>query len=243
MDQKKVKVWGVKVSTLGLEETIEWIGRNNGTVYCCTLNEVMMADKDVKFRKILSRGNLLTADGMPLVLMARLKTGRGERVYGPELMGKLLFANDELGIKQVLIGDEKNRQYFEKFGKYINLPHKDEFAESDYLRMVKEIKKSQARLVWVGLGAKKQIVVADELSKRLPDRVLVTVGAAFDFISGNKKQAPKWLRRAGGEWLFRLICEPKRLARRYGEIVLFVILKMVKSIVFNRFGHKTGLLK
>jgi len=235
------------MSTLGLEETIEWIGRNNGTVYCCTLNEVMMADKDVKFRKILGRGNLLTMDGMPLVLMVKLKTGRGERVYGPELMGKLLITNSavpvgrqELRIKQVFIGDEKNKRYFEKFGMYIDLPHKDEFVESDYLRMIKVIKKSQARLVWIGLGARKQIVVADELSKRLPDRVLVTVGAAFDFISGNKKQAPKWLRKSGGEWLFRLIYEPKRLAGRYGEIVLFVISKMLKSIVLNRFGHKTG---
>jgi len=240
MDQKKVKVWGLEMSTLGLEETIGWIGRNNGTVYCCTLNEVMMADKDIKVRKILSRGGLLTMDGMPLVWMVKLKTGRAERVYGPELMEKLLITNYKSGIKQVLIGDEKNIRYFEKYGKYINLPHKDEFIESDYLRMVKIIKKSRARVVWVGLGAKKQIVVADELSKRIPDRVLVTVGAAFDFISGNKKQAPKWLRRAGGEWLFRLIYEPKRLAGRYGEIVLFVMSRMLKSIILNRFGHKTG---
>lgn len=43
----------------------------------------------------------------------------------------------------------------------------------------------------------------------------VGVGAAFDFVAGAKAQAPAWLQRAGLEWLFRLACEPRRLARRY----------------------------
>ncbi len=45
--------------------------------------------------------------------------------------------------------------------------------------------------------------------------VLIGVGAAFDFVSGNKPQAPRWMQRSGLEWLFRLMTEPRRLGRRY----------------------------
>ena len=44
---------------------------------------------------------------------------------------------------------------------------------------------------------------------------MVGVGAAFDFIAGAKRQSPRWMQRAGLEWLFRLLAEPRRLWRRY----------------------------
>ena len=74
-------------------------------------------------------------------------------------------------------------------------------------------------------------MVADDLKKRLPDKVYVTVGAAFDFLSGNKKQAPKWLRNMGGEWLFRLLCEPIRLGKRYLKIIGFLVNRIVGETV------------
>ena len=54
--------------------------------------------------------------------------------------------------------------------------------------------------------------------------VLVGVGAAFDFISGHKSQAPRWIQRSGLEWLFRLATEPRRLWPRYRRYPLFAIL-------------------
>ena len=99
-----------------------------------------------------------------------------------------------------------------------------------YQMIVEKIKNSKARVVWLGLGAKKQIVMANSLYKMLPDRVYITVGAAFDFISKNKKQAPKWLRNLGGEWLFRCIQEPGRLAKRYKNIVSFMVRRAIRSL-------------
>jgi N-acetylglucosaminyldiphosphoundecaprenol N-acetyl-beta-D-mannosaminyltransferase len=237
MGQKKVKLLGLEISTRSLGETVEWISKNTGTVYCCTLNEVMMAEEEKSFKKILERGDLLTADGMPLVWWMKFKTGRGERVYGPELLNKLLIANYELRIKHLFIGDRNNKKYFKKYGDYLVLPYKDKFEESDYEMMVEEIKKSGAKVVWIGLGTEKQIIAADELRKRLPDRVYVTVGAAFDFLSGNKKQAPKWLRNAGGEWLFRLIMEPKRLGKRYLKMIFFLG-RYVFNCLFHAFSSQ-----
>jgi len=45
--------------------------------------------------------------------------------------------------------------------------------------------------------------------------VMFAVGAAFDFISGNKRRAPRWMRNCGLEWVFRMMMEPRRLAMRY----------------------------
>ena len=61
--------------------------------------------------------------------------------------------------------------------------------------------------------------------------VMVGVGAAFDFIAGAKKQAPRWMRECGLEWLFRLLQEPRRLWRRYlvygSEFAFLVILEQL----------------
>lgn len=220
---KKNKCFGLNISTLKLCEVLKKIQTmKKGTVYCCSLNEAMMASEDKKINNILSSGNILTPDGMPLVWSLRLKGYKEvERVYGPELLEKFLLIN-KTKIKCLFIGGIKNKKYFSKFGKYLVLPYKDKFNNYDYKEIVEKIKKSQAMIIWIGLGAKKQLLMADELFKRLPKRVYVTVGAAFDFLSGYKKQAPKWLRQIGGEWLFRLFLEPKRLSTRYLNIMFFL---------------------
>ncbi len=74
---------------------------------------------------------------------------------------------------------------------------------------------SGADIVWVGLGAPRQEVWMSAHKGRVGAPVLVGVGAAFDFLSGRKPQAPRWVQRSGLEWLFRLGSEPRRLWKRY----------------------------
>ena len=66
---------------------------------------------------------------------------------------------------------------------------------------------------------------------RIDAPVMVGVGAAFDFLSGSKKQAPLWMQRNGLEWLFRLTMEPKRLWRRYIAIIpTFLVLASAQLV-------------
>ena len=65
--------------------------------------------------------------------------------------------------------------------------------------------------------------------------VLIGVGAAFDFLSGRKRQAPRWVQRSGLEWLFRLATEPGRLWRRYAQYPLFVVLVLLQAIGLTRY--------
>lgn len=83
------------------------------------------------------------------------------------------------------------------------------------------INSANADVVRVGASTPKQEVWMAEHVGRVTAPVLVGVGAAFDFLSGNKSQAPRFLQRAGLVWLFRLATEPGRLWRRYAEYPLF----------------------
>src|SRR5260370_11260918 len=77
------------------------------------------------------------------------------------------------------------------------------------------ISRAAPAVLWVGLGTPKQERWMHEHRDRLHVPVLVSVGAAFDILSGRRHQAPRWMREHGLEWLFRLLQEPRRLWRRY----------------------------
>ena len=78
-----------------------------------------------------------------------------------------------------------------------------------------KINAARPDVVWVGLGMPKQDLWAAKHQDSIEAPVIMAVGAAFDFHADIVRQAPRWLQRSGGEWLFRLIQEPRRLWRRY----------------------------
>jgi N-acetylglucosaminyldiphosphoundecaprenol N-acetyl-beta-D-mannosaminyltransferase len=69
-------------------------------------------------------------------------------------------------------------------------------------------------MLFVGLGCPKQEYWIMQHRGRIP-AVMLGIGAAFDFLAGSKRQAPRWMMRNGLEWMFRLASEPRRLAGRY----------------------------
>lgn len=249
-----MKISGVKISGLNLEKTVKTVinhgDRHAGMkVFFCTLNDLMEAEKDDDFRKILNDG-MATADGMPLVWWHRLHGVAAERVYGPDTMHLVLNRGREHNLVHYFIGDEQKKDLLPKklvqlypgvnIAGYMVLPWKNEFDDHDINMIVEDIKLTKADLVWVGVGARKQVILADKLFEKLPNRVYLTVGAAFDFLGGTKKQAPKWLRSIGGEWAFRLVTEPRRLTKRYLEISTYLLTKLFRLVVLNGFGHKSG---
>jgi len=87
------------------------------------------------------------------------------------------------------------------------------FSEN-YLKVLQELSSTQPTIIWVGLGSPKQDYLAEFIAKEFPASV-VAIGAAFDFVSGRKTEAPKVLQKLSLEWLFRLVSEPRRLGKRY----------------------------
>jgi N-acetylglucosaminyldiphosphoundecaprenol N-acetyl-beta-D-mannosaminyltransferase len=96
--------------------------------------------------------------------------------------------------------------------------------------VISKINSAQADIVWVGLSSPKQEYWMHEHLGKLNAPVMVGVGAAFDFLSGCKPQAPAWMQRNGLEWLFRFVHEPRRLWPRYRQYPKFVLLVIAESL-------------
>jgi N-acetylglucosaminyldiphosphoundecaprenol N-acetyl-beta-D-mannosaminyltransferase len=188
------------------------------------------AQKDPSFKNILSSFYLNLPDGMPLVWWGRLKGhATMDRCYGPDFFAAILQATSGLEVAHFFCGGkpgvaEALKQAVEfKFGnKRVSGTYSPPFSpmqEDDWENLVVKINESGAQIIWIGLSTPKQEKFAYELAKRVKVRYIITIGAAFDFHTGRLAQAPTWMQRSGLEWFYRLCKEPRRLWKRYIEIV------------------------
>jgi N-acetylglucosaminyldiphosphoundecaprenol N-acetyl-beta-D-mannosaminyltransferase len=90
-----------------------------------------------------------------------------------------------------------------------------EIGSPEDVALTSELRSSGAGVVFVSLGAPRQAIWMARHTADLPNSVLVGVGAAVDVLAGRVSAAPVWMTRVGLEWLYRLLHEPRRLARRY----------------------------
>jgi N-acetylglucosaminyldiphosphoundecaprenol N-acetyl-beta-D-mannosaminyltransferase len=103
--------------------------------------------------------------------------------------------------------------------------------------IIDQINQAAPDIIWVGLGTPKQDLWMAMHRDVLTAPVLIGVGAAFDFHTGAIPQAPKWMQRAGLEWLFRLWQEPKRLWYRYLVYnPLFILLILAQALGLRQYS-------
>jgi N-acetylglucosaminyldiphosphoundecaprenol N-acetyl-beta-D-mannosaminyltransferase len=205
---------------------IEWAQAGESRYVCvASVNNVMHARDEAGYRDIMNRADLVTPDGMPLVWgLRRLGVGHATRVYGPTLTPRVCELASREGVPVGFYGgtpEVLERLHANLLRDYPALdivyswppPFRALSAEEEE-KVTRDIAASGARIVFVGLGTPKQEQWMDRNRGSL-DAVMLGVGAAFDFIAGEKKQAPRWMQDRGLEWLFRLVSEPKRLWKRY----------------------------
>lgn len=228
---ERVNVLGLGISAVNLDAAVQWvhhcIERREKTYICvATVHGVMECQQDSELMEIFNASGLVTADGMPLVWILRSRGYANQtRVYGPDLMLEICRSSVEHGYRHFMYGGAPG--VAESLAKILadtmdgiqivgtHSPPFHELTEAEDSEIVREINSARPDIVWVGLGTPKQERwMADHL-KRLNASVLIGVGAAFDFLSGNKAQAPRWMRNNGLEWAFRLATEPRRLWKRY----------------------------
>lgn len=249
---KRVNILGVHVSAINLSQALEtideWITHRERHYICVRdVHGVMKCQKDEELRSIHDRAGLVTPDGMPLVWLNRLHGQRHVgRVYGPDLMRAVFAISVGKGYRHFLYGGnegvaetlaEKLKQRFpgvQIMGTFCP-PFRDLTAQEDS-KMIRTINQAQADIVWVGLSTPKQEHWMAKHTGLLNAPVLIGVGAAFDFLSDNKKQAPKWMQRSGLEWLFRLFSEPQRLWKRYlTTIPKFIFLTCLQLLGLKKY--------
>lgn len=195
-------------------------------VHLVNAYSVALADASPDLAGVFTEGGICFSDGRPIYWFARhLKRHKTFRqVRGPALFADTFDRGRGQGIRHFLLGStpavlEKLEANLSALYPGIRIvgrisPSFGSTREEDLRDQDEKIRQSGAQIVWVGLGTPKQDFEAARLAKRLPI-VAVAVGAAFDFVAGNKKEAPRWLSVMGFEWFFRLGTEPRRLWRRY----------------------------
>lgn len=225
-----MNIIGLKISLTDYSNAIGSVmlwSQNDKSCYICAANVHMLmeAHDSPDFARIVNEADLVTPDGMPLVWMMRLKGQRNQqRVYGPTLMLHVLSMAARENIPVGFYGgaphvlDTLVERMKERFNGlnivYSYSPPFRELSRQEKEEVVGNIDRSGVRILFVGLGCPKQEIWMAEHHGKVR-AVMLGVGAAFDFHSGVKSQAPSWMQSLGLEWLFRLLTEPRRLWKRY----------------------------
>ena len=224
------KILGVEIASSSYAEIVEkslaWSNVGDSrAVFFANVHVLMEAFDDTSFRAELNGADIVNPDGMPLVWALRALGNRdASRVYGPDATQILLHAAQDSGTPVGFYGgseatldkliEEVQRECPElRIVFTMSPPFRSLELEEDE-EIVKRISDSGARMLFVGLGCPKQERWIMEHRGRIA-AVMFGVGAAFDFLAGSKRQAPRWMMRNGLEWAFRLSSEPRRLAGRY----------------------------
>ncbi|HVC44311.1 MAG TPA: WecB/TagA/CpsF family glycosyltransferase [Candidatus Binataceae bacterium] len=227
----RANILGVPIDAIDLPAAVNsidgWITRRERHYVCvCNVHTVMECQGNEAIRQVYHQAGMVTPDGMPLVWVSRLMGFGGVgRVYGPDLTLETFarslergwshfFYGGAPGVAEKLVARMTARFPGLKIAGIISPPFRPLTPQEDDAD-VRRINDSGADIVWVGIGAPRQEQWMASHRARLNAPVLIGIGAAFDFLSDTKRQAPRWMMRSGLEWLFRFACEPRRLWRRY----------------------------
>lgn len=200
-------------------------GREGGNVFTPNVDHVVQAEVNEAFRDAYTASALRLADGMPVVWASRLLgTPLPERVAGSDLFAPLMAKAAHHGWRVFLLGAlpgvaEEAAAKLQAQGVNVvgiengHIPDpRDPAARAP---ITARIRAARTELLVVALGAPKQELWMHAARAELGGAVAIGLGATLDFFVGRSKRAPRWMARAGLEWLYRLASEPRRLWRRY----------------------------
>lgn len=244
---KKHALFGVRVSATTYTEALEVILRAASlgvpaVVDFMPVHGLIEASSNPSLLEKINRFDIVAPDGQPVRWALNRLHGAGlaDRVYGPVLMQRLCQRAAEEGLSVYLYGSTPETLRMleanlvkENPGLIVagreSPPFRKLTAAEDAATVVR-MNASGASLVFLGLGCPKQEHFAYDHRNRI-HAVQLCVGAAFDFIAGNKKTAPRWMQDRGLEWLFRLSCDPRRLWRRYLKTNTIFVWKVINEAI------------
>lgn len=231
MPTRKVDIFGIGISATDYQQACEEIivaakERRSYAMSALATHGLIEAAYDSDLRALINRIDLVTPDGQPVRWAMNLLHGTRlkDRVCGPDLTWLVCEAAANAGIGVYLFGSRP--ETLEKFSTSLRklLPdiklvgiQPDRFREATLKEDeadIRRINESGAGIILVGRGCPRQERWV-ALHRGRVQGAMLAVGAAFDYFAGNLSRAPRWMQKAGLEWFYRLVQEPRRLFGRY----------------------------
>ncbi len=205
----------------------------------------MEAYRNKEYAAIINQSYLSIPDGMPLVFLSRIKTGYPVcRLFGPSVMEYFIdngrgfhhkhffFGNSETTLQKLKSNIEQKYPGAIIAGMISPPFGSPEEWDNDYF--IQLMNQAKPDFIWIGLGAPKQERWMYQHYQKMNQGVMFGIGAGFDYLAGNTQHAPKWMKNASLEWLYRLFQDPGRLWKRYiTTIPPFVFLSIRELIAIK----------
>lgn len=236
VDDLKIKILGIELDNIYFFEALNKIKEfveSKKPHQITTINPefIVEASKNAKFKEAITGSELKVCDGFGLKLFYHdIK----EKITGIDLTWELLKMSSENSWKVYFLGGEKGTA--EAVAKRAKTLYPDlkvigtsagepSISEKE---VIEDIANKKPDLLFVAYGSPKQEVFLAQNKNKLKVPAMIGVGGTFDFIADNVARAPKWMRKTGFEWLFRLAKEPKRIKRIVNAVLVFPFLVITK---------------
>jgi N-acetylglucosaminyldiphosphoundecaprenol N-acetyl-beta-D-mannosaminyltransferase len=213
-----------------LEKKIEETSLNSKG-YCCFVDatSLVYSYKNENFRAILNESLANSCDGSYIALLAsKIHKKKLKEYIGPDFFKKFIYKNNSqfiIGNTEIVFNKVKDKLELSGIDTsnlyFIPLPFKPVEA-FDYSAIAAQINKISPRYIWVSLGAPKQEEFMSRLLPSIDKGVMIGVGAALNYFTGEVKDIPNWARKTHLIWLYRIFTEPKKQIKRCKEIFLIL---------------------
>lgn len=210
--------------------------------YCCfvDMNSLGFSFKDESFRSVLNNSLSNFCDGSYIAILASKIHKKTFKEYtGPDFFKKfiyynnnhLIIGNTEDVFKKIKLKVSKKNSHADNLS-YLSIPFVD-VNEFNYVEIGKFVNKLNPDYIWVSLGAPKQEIFMSMLLPHLNKGVMLGVGAAINYFSGEIKDIPSWIKKINLIWLFRIYTEPKKQLKRLSSILL-ILPKIIYSLKIKK---------
>lgn len=237
----------LRINLATMQEAVARLGeaasmRQGFTLFTLNLDHLVKLRTDAAFRAAYAAATYVTADGWPVVFMARLKGAKLERTTGADMIVPLCAEAEKRKLRVYFFGSSDSslqlaaarlkRRFprLEVVGMEAPAYGFDPLSPAA-LEAGARIGASAADLCFLALGAPKQELLAARLHALHPGIGFLCIGAALDFIAGHQERAPRLMQKTGTEWLYRLASNPRRLAGRYARSLLLFAELLLKRLV------------
>lgn len=227
----RIELDGIPIDAVDLDTAVERVAAlasrdRLSHVVTANVDFMAQAQRDAAVRAAIADADLVVADGVPLLWMARAqRTPLPGRVNGTDLVERLLARAASEHWRVCIVGgapgvvERATAAVLARYGLQLAGAWSPSASEMDDpatgARTADDIAALECDLVLLAIGGGRQERWIRLHRHRLGTGVIVGVGSAVDFLAGTRRRAPRWAQRHGLEWLFRLLQEPRRLARRY----------------------------